>query len=190
MSSKAPPYSELIHRAMDFAAKAHEGQFRKDRGEKIPYISHPAMVSRLLEGSGFDEGVVAAGILHDTVEDTEVTLETLKDRFGERVAALVEQVTEEDKSLPWEKRKARYLERLREAPFEALAVCCADKIHNLWSLILLHRAGGDAWDLLSRDRDAQLARFDKLAGLFDERFDHPLREAFDEALKTLRSECT
>jgi (p)ppGpp synthase/HD superfamily hydrolase len=189
MSREAGAYSELIHRAMDFAATAHEGQYRKNRVEKIPYLSHCAMVGRILERAGFDENVVAAGILHDTLEDAGIPEEALAERFGGGVASLVAQVTEEDKSLPWEERKALYIEGLEAASPEALAISCADKIHNLWSMILYRRSGRDAWSLLKRDRETQIDRFEQLAAVFGARLDHPLREIFEEAFALLKREC-
>jgi (p)ppGpp synthase/HD superfamily hydrolase len=189
MSRKGVSYSELVHQAMDFASRIHEGRFRKNKNERIPYFSHCAMVGYLLERAGFDEATVAAGILHDTVEDGGVSLNTLEGAFGKKVAELVGHVTEKDKTLPWEERKALYLAHLREAPFEALAVTCADKIHNLWSMIHYVRSGQDVWSILSRGRELQMKRFEKMADLFKQRFDHPLREAYEEALDILKTEC-
>lgn len=189
MSRKAEPYSELIHRAMEYAARAHEGQLRKNRESKVPYFSHCAVVARVLDKAGFDEEVVAAGLLHDVVEDSKATLSDIADLFGKRIADLVDHVTEEDKTLKWEVRKTRYLEKLARAPFEALAIACADKIHNLWSQVLCAREGGDVWGILSRGREQQLERFERIAALFRARFDHPLRDLFEEVLKIVKKEC-
>jgi hypothetical protein len=101
----------------------------------------------------------------------------------------VAQVSEKDKSLPWTQRKASYLDHLKKAPMEALAISCADKIHNLWSLILAHRSGQEVWSVLKMNREKQLNRFEKMAALFRERFDHPLRKTFEETLETLKKEC-
>ncbi|MFH1999521.1 MAG: HD domain-containing protein [Planctomycetota bacterium] len=189
MSREALVYSTLVHKALDFAAVVHARQFRKDRHRNIPYVSHAAMVAHILEKSGFDADIVAAGALHDTLEDTYATREMLEREFGPRVAELVDNVTEQDKSLPWEERKARYHERLRTAPFEALAISCADKTHNLWSLVLYHRAGHDVWDIVKRGRDAQISRMEKMAELYRERLNHPIRGLFEQALAVLKKEC-
>jgi (p)ppGpp synthase/HD superfamily hydrolase len=189
MSREAGAYPDLVHRAMDLAAQAHDGQYRKNRESKIPYLSHCAMVGQLLLTAGFDEEVAAAGILHDTVEDTGITEDMLAERFGDRVAGFVAEVTEKDKSLPWETRKARYIEGMKAASTPALAISCADKIHNLWSLILYQRSGRNAWSILKRDRETQIERFEKLAGVFRARFDHPLRDVFEEAFVILKREC-
>ena len=189
MSREAGAYPERIHRAMDLAAEAHDGQYRKNRESRIPYLSHCAMVGQLLLKAGFDEEVAAAGILHDTLEDTDISEETLAERFGDRIAGLVVEVTEKDKSLPWEVRKARYLDGMKAASTEALAISCADKIHNMWSLILYQRSGRNAWSIMKKDRETQIERFEKLAGIFRARFDHPLREIFEDAFAILKREC-
>src|SRR5207237_3593873 len=119
----------MIDRALEMAAEAHEGQFRK--GTEIPYISHPAAVGLMLAKAGCSDDVVAAGILHDTVEDTYVTLEQIRQAFGERVAAIVEGCSEPDKTAPWEERKRHTLQYLRTALWEVRLVACAGKLHNL-----------------------------------------------------------
>ena len=190
MSREAASYSMLVHRAFDFAARAHEGHYRKNLAEKIPYFSHCAMVARLLERAGFDEEVVAAGVLHDTVEDTGTRIAEIEEHFGARVAAIVGDVTERDKTQSWEVRKEEYIHRLEcKASFEALAVSCADKTHNLWSILLYHGAGRDAWSILKRDREAQIERFDTVARIYRQRFDHPLREGFEEVLARVKAQC-
>ena len=90
--------------AKNFAIDAHDGQRRKSDKSK-PMIIHPINVANILNEYGFDENVVAAGYLHDTVEDTKVTLDDLKNSFGEDIASLVEGASEPDKSLSWEERK-------------------------------------------------------------------------------------
>lgn len=188
MSSEPPAYSPLVHRAFDFAARAHEGQRRKN--SDIPYFSHCASVARLLEQAGFDEDVVAAGALHDTVEDTGVSLEAIGQAFNERVQRLVDFVTEADKKQSWEVRKEHYIHRLETgAPVEAFAISCADKTHNLWSLLLDRKEGCDVWRILKRDKETQIERFDTMARLYREHLDHPLRDLFEEALKKVKEEC-
>lgn len=86
------PMQSLYNRALAFAQAAHAGQVRKFTGE--PYIVHPVSVAALLRGRGCDDELVAAGLLHDTIEDCPgISAETLKAEFGERVASLVVEVT-------------------------------------------------------------------------------------------------
>src|SRR5262245_56258465 len=100
----------LLKSALDWAAVWHGKQLRKYPGTSVPYMSHLAGVACILSRHGFDEEVVAAGALHDSVEDCGVAHGELAGRFGERVASLVVDVSEPDKSLSWEERKRHYLE--------------------------------------------------------------------------------
>src|SRR5947209_3459794 len=109
----------LLKRALDQAAFWHKGQLRKYPKVEVPYMSHLAGVTAILARHGFPEEVQAAGALHDCMEDCGVTHEELLRRFGERVAALVRHVSEEDKSLAWEERKKAYLEHFKIKPWEA-----------------------------------------------------------------------
>lgn len=129
-----PTHSLLVSRALEFAAIKHQGQFRKNPTKKIPYIAHPAEVGIRLAREGYDDEVVAAGILHDVVEDCGVELKELTDMFSPRVANLVDQVSEPSKELSWGTRKAAYRKKLETADVEALAISAADHLHNLESL--------------------------------------------------------
>jgi (p)ppGpp synthase/HD superfamily hydrolase len=125
-----PCARELVRRAYVFAERAHRGQRRKD-GQA--YISHPVRVARLLGALGYDAEVVAAALLHDVVEDTQVTLEEIRVAFGPRVALLVHCVSE-DPGLAGAERKVAYRERVRLAPRDAGAICAADKVCNVEDL--------------------------------------------------------
>ena len=122
----------IVERAIIFAAKAHEGQTRKLTD--IPYITHPFAVGMLLQKSNCTDEVIAAGILHDTLEDTSTTYEELTEHFGVYIANLVVAASEPDKSLPWEARKQHTIERLKGAYLEEIQVITADKLHNLRSI--------------------------------------------------------
>lgn len=119
----------MIDDAMEFATKAHEGQFRK--GTRRPYIVHPIEVADIVSTMTKDEEVICAAVLHDTVEDCgEITLDILKLRFGNRVADMVAQESE-DKSLSWEERKGATIRRLKDAPVEVQMIGLADKLSNM-----------------------------------------------------------
>lgn len=118
---------DRLSAAVEFAVWAHGGRTRK--GKDVPYITHPLAVALSLARAGCAEDVVIAGLLHDVVEDTSVTLEEVRERFGAGVAGIVAACTE-DKRLPWEDRKARMLETLTHAPLAVKLVACADKLHN------------------------------------------------------------
>jgi len=144
----------MIDRALEVAAVAHSRQVRK--GMNVPYIAHPAAVGIMLAQAGCSEEVIAAGILHDTVEDTYVTLDDIERDFGPEVAAIVAGCSEPDKSLPWEERKRHTLEYLRHAPWDIRVVSCADKLHNARATLSEYeRYGEDVWTRFKRGRAEQ-----------------------------------
>lgn len=133
-----------IEEAIEVAAQAHHAQFRK--GTNTPYISHPYAVGLMLMEAGCSESVVIAGILHDTVEDTNLTLECIRENFGELVADIVDGCSE-NKSLRWRERKTERIEALKTATTEVCLVTCADKLHNLRTVISEYDDIGDAvWE--------------------------------------------
>lgn len=125
----------LVTDAANFAAQRHSGQRRKGAARE-PYVNHLAEVAALLAESAAepDAMLVAAGWLHDTVEDTGTDREELEQRFGSRVADLVAEVTD-DKSLPKSERKRLQVERAPHKSPGAKAIKIADKISNIRSLI-------------------------------------------------------
>ena len=125
--------TEKFNQACLYATKKHEGQMRKST--PMPYIVHIYEVVQLLKESGADEDTIVAGILHDTVEDTNTTLSEIKELFGEKIAAFVD-VLSEDKSLPYAERKHIQAQRIAKAPFEAKLIKCADCLSNLRSTYL------------------------------------------------------
>lgn len=132
-------------RAARFAAAAHQGQVRK--GSDEPYITHPLGVSAIagmMAGFGCVQAdVVIAAILHDVLEDTAVTPDQIRQEFGEEVLRLVESVTEKDKSLPWEERKAKVLtEEIPAMSIQAVLLKTCDCLHNMRSLLEDIRAHG------------------------------------------------
>jgi len=137
-----------IQRAVKFATKTHEiYQKQKRKGKDVSYIAHPLAVGLLLASVGAESDVVCAGILHDTIEDSvpekKVTVEMLKERFGADVAQMILDVTEIDKSLPWEKRKKKAIEHIKECSHNSLLVKSADVINNLSELTNDHDKDGD-----------------------------------------------
>ena len=132
---------DLKEKAKLFAINAHMGQIRKSEPDK-PMIIHPISVGMLLEEYGYDEPVVAAGYLHDVVEDTKYTIEDIKREFGNEVANLVMSASEPDKSLSWEERKTYTIEETKKLPLRNKLVICADKINNLEDLMLKFQKSG------------------------------------------------
>ena len=123
--------NQLILKAAHFAAKKHRDQRRKDKAMS-PYINHPISVAKIISeiGNVEDPEVLAAALLHDTIEDTKTTPEELIDNFGERVCSLVQEVTD-DKSLPKMERKQRQIEHAKEISEGAALIKLGDKISNV-----------------------------------------------------------
>jgi (p)ppGpp synthase/HD superfamily hydrolase len=163
---------ERFRDALVYAAEAHEGQRRKD-GE-VPYAAHLLGVtaSVLEEGGGEDEAVAA--LLHDVVEDQggRPRLDDVRNRFGERVARLVEECSDwvDEPKPPWKQRKERYIERLRtEHDDAAVLVSLADKLYNSRAIVRDLKFADDqrtVWDRFSRDRDCQLWYYRSLVEAF------------------------
>lgn len=129
--------------AADFAARRHRNQRRKDV-ESSPYINHPLALASVLAGEGgvTEATVLMAALLHDTIEDTQTTCEELEARFGERVASIVMEVTD-DKMLDKDVRKALQVEHAPHLSREAGLVKLADKICNLRDIVAAPPADWD-----------------------------------------------
>ena len=123
--------NQLILKAARFAAHKHRNQRRKDE-ERTPYINHPISVAKIISeiGNVEDPEVLAAALLHDTIEDTKTTPEELIDNFGERVCSLVQEVTD-DKNLPKLERKQRQIDHAKEISEGAALIKLGDKISNV-----------------------------------------------------------
>lgn len=179
--------SLLLKRALDWAAVWHRDQRRKYPGADVPYVSHLAGVAITLARHRFDDEVVAAGALHDSIEDAGVTFAEIERRFSRRVAELVQHASEEDKSLSWEERKAAYVAKFAHKPWEAQAITLADKLDNFVSLEVCKADWGDPWAQLKRGKDAQIGRFGQLADEAKKLPPHPLIEEFLAAFERLRA---
>jgi hypothetical protein len=133
----------ITRAALDFAAESHAGQRRDTDG--APFILHPLEVAQLLRGRDYPDEVIAAGVLHDVIEDTDVGGAELRERFGATVAELVESVSEPVGEGPYAERKARLRERVAGASADAAAVFAADKVAKAREFRLgLVRGGGGA----------------------------------------------
>lgn len=143
----------LKEKAKQFATKAHAHQLRKSSNE--PYITHPIRVANRLKNAGLSDELVAAGYLHDVVEDTLVEIEEIQLEFGEEVAELVSAHTE-DKSKSWKERKQHTIDTVKTANKEVKYLIVADKLDNLLSVeAALEEQGQDVWDHFNAGRDMQ-----------------------------------
>ncbi len=139
-------HTPRIKRAIQFAARKHEGLYRKD-AEPLPAITHPFSVAWLLASVESAEEIIIGGLLHDTLEDTQTTLEEIEAAFGPNVKALVEAVSEPSydalgRKLSWHERKEEYFKMLETTNDDALIVVAADKIDNIESKITAFETEG------------------------------------------------
>jgi len=122
----------LIHEAIIYATLKHENQKRKGT-TNIPYITHPMEVMQILTENGCSNIIIAAGILHDVLEDTNASPLEILNKFGETVLKII--VAEsEDKNKSWKERKQATIDHLPDATPDVKLVCCADKLSNLRSM--------------------------------------------------------
>jgi len=141
-------YTQKIQKAIKFAIKTHEVYQKQTRkGKDIAYTAHPLTVGIILSLAKASEDVIAAGILHDTIEDSvetkKVTSEMLTERFGKNVSDLVLSVTEQDKELSWDERKKIALEHIKNFSHDAILVKSADVLSNDLELVDDYRKEGD-----------------------------------------------
>ena len=143
--------TELLDRAIIFAVRAHAGTER--RGKGFPYIVYPMEAVEIVATMTPDQELLAAAALHDTVEDTDVTVDQLRAEFGDRIAdlvaaesdAFVEGVSDEDS---WHARKQAAIDRLAKAPHDAKMVALGDKLSNMRAIARDYAVQGDAlWNL-------------------------------------------
>src|SRR6185369_11405619 len=175
------PAVRLISEAAELAARRHNGMARKGRGQE-PYINHLAEVANLLATAtdGVDAELVAAGWLHDAIEDTATTREELAQKFGERVAALVVEVTD-DMTLPKaERRRKQIVDAPRKSPGAKL-IKIVDKISNIRARIVAQANHAERDDLIDYVAWAEKV----VAGCRD--VNSALDRMFDETVKLARS---
>jgi guanosine-3',5'-bis(diphosphate) 3'-pyrophosphohydrolase len=149
--------SVLIRGALQAASEAHTGQIRNGSGG-MPYLEHPITVAELLAGYGYGEEVLAAAMLHDVVEESDTEAREIRDRFGERIANLVEALTDEEEIEPYERRKDAHRAQVAAAGPEALAIYAADKLANIRALRRVYASEGEAvGDQLKAPLDVKVA---------------------------------
>jgi myo-inositol-1(or 4)-monophosphatase len=179
-----------LQKAYGFSANAHKGQLRK--GTKIPYFSHIITTMNYALGLTDDIEILQAAILHDTMEDTDVTFEELSSLFGIRVAKLVEQETENKRTdLPpdvtWEIRKKEGIEHVRDGNRDIKLIVLADKTANLESVVREWHVVGDAiWNKFNQtDKKKQEWYFRSMREQLSEFEGSEAIRKFDEFLKEL-----
>jgi (p)ppGpp synthase/HD superfamily hydrolase len=125
--------SALVRLALETATEAHAGQVRNGSGG-LPYIEHPKAVAERLAAAGYGDEVLAAGLLHDAVEDSELTVTDLRERIGEPVASLVAALSDDESIESYRERKREHRQRIEAVDGDALAIYAADKLTNSTTL--------------------------------------------------------
>ena len=146
-----PIDTKLLDRAIVFAVRAHAGTER--RGKGFPYIVHPMEAVAIVATMTSDQELLAAAALHDTVEDTDVTISQIREEFGERIASIV--ADESDSFMPevpeeqsWHTRKQAAIDRLSMASRDAKMVALGDKLSNMRAIARDYSLqGDDFWNL-------------------------------------------
>lgn len=131
----------IIEKALMYAVIAHSGQVRKGKPTE-PAIVHPLAVAEILRQYGADDNVIAGGYLHDVPEDTDRTLEDIKNVFGEDIEHLVDIASELDKSKSWEERKKHKIEKMKTKTLREKLIVIADKISNIEDLERIFKEKG------------------------------------------------
>jgi len=172
----------LTQAAIEFASERHAGQRR--RADEAPFVLHPIEAGAILERSGYPDHVIAAGVLHDVLEDTEAKRSDLEEQFGPEIAELVATVSDDPSIADTEAQKDDVRERVRQAGGPAQAVYAADKISKVRELRLMmdRGVGGDAL-AIKRERYRK-----SLAMLEDEIPESELVEILRLELETLPPE--
>lgn len=147
--------TELLDRAIIFAVKAHHNTER--RGKGFPYIVHPLEAMEIVATITPDQELLAAAALHDVIEDTEVTVDELREMFGERIAYLVHAESDQidgvlfdgqNEEETWHARKQAAIDRLAAAPHDAKVVAMGDKLSNMRAIARDYKEKGDAlWSI-------------------------------------------
>ena len=180
--------SVQYEQALVFALHLHRQQYRKGTG--IPYFTHLMAVSEMVLEDGGNEDEAIAALLHDAVEDQggESTLQEIKQRFGENVAAIVDGCTDtyQTPKPPWRERKEKYIQHLQSASESVKRVALADKLHNSRTILSTYRQIGEAtWMRFNGGKTGTLWYYRTLVNVFREIHTSPMLEDFTKVVDEL-----
>jgi (p)ppGpp synthase/HD superfamily hydrolase len=177
-----------FEQALPYAAHLHRDQLRKGTG--VPYVSHLLAVAGIVLEHGGNEDEAIAALLHDAVEDQggAPTLQAIRLRFGDTVAAIVEGCTDTDEmpKPPWRPRREAYIAHVASASPSVRLVSAADKLHNARTILADYRRHGDAvWDRFSGGKDGTLWYYRTLVEAFRRHGVTPLVEEIERVVGEL-----
>jgi (p)ppGpp synthase/HD superfamily hydrolase len=190
--------TDRFDRALLYATHVHGGQRRK--ATSTPYVAHPLAVAATVLEYGGDEDLAIAALLHDSVEDQggKARLEDVRNRFGERVAKIVQACSDSladtakgERKAHWQERKEVYLAHLQTAEPEILRVSLADKVHNARAILRDLRnpeIGERVWSRFSQAREYTLWYYESLANIFCKALPGQLSEELREIVDVLKQE--
>ena len=161
MSKELPKDTNaLLDKAINFAVAKHAGQTRK--GTTIPYITHPLETMTILNSMRADTNLLIAGLLHDTLEDTNTTADEITKNFNKDVTELVTSHTE-DKTKPWKERKSIEIKELEQASKRVKMLVMADKVSNLRNIYLDYiQLGDELWNRFNAPKTKQAWYYSKI----------------------------
>jgi len=175
--------SEPVRDALETARRAHAGQRRRG-SDGLPYIEHPLAVAEILVEHRYGDEVLAAALLHDVLEKSGVEASEIRERFGDRVADLVEALTEDETIELYEERKNEHRWRVAKAGPDAMAIFAADKRTNVMTLreaYSMIEEGVSSELAVSLDLKIYVWELD-LEMLFDEATEMPLTDEFADEM--------
>jgi (p)ppGpp synthase/HD superfamily hydrolase len=186
----AHPLGDRFDDALVYAARLHAEQLRKQT--QVPYVSHLLAVCALVLEDGGDEDEAIAALLHDAVEDQggAARLADIRDRYGDRVADIVDGCSDTDQSPkpPWRLRKEAYVAHLADPATSGsvLRVAAADKLHNARSVLAERHVVGDiVWDRFNAGRDEQLWYYRAVVEVLRTRFPGRLTDELADVVQRL-----
>lgn len=182
MENKEPILGQRFEDALVYAAKLHARQVRKGSG--VPYIAHLIGVASIALEYGADEDEAIAALLHDAIEDQggAEAREEIRNRFGNRVAGIVEGCTDSDvqPKPPWRERKGAYIAHIKDASPSVHLVSCSDKLHNARTILKDFRIHGDAlWERFKGGKEGTLWYYRALSDSFRTVYPTPLSEELE-----------
>ncbi len=188
--AREPKLTSRFDEAFLYAHRLHRHQWRKKTDR--PYISHLMGVTAIVLQHGGDEDQAIAALLHDAVEDCggEPLLVEIREKFGERVARIVDGCTDSSQTPkpPWRERKHAYIQRVRGEEADTRLVSAADKLYNVREILSDLRQQGDAiWERFKGGRDGSLWYYRSLVKAFREGDAVPLVDELDRAVAELEA---
>ena len=186
-----PTLTRRFDAAFAYAHETHAGHTRKGSG--VPYLGHLMGVASIVIDDGGTEDEAIAALLHDAPEDRggRPRLEDIRARFGDTVAAIVEDCTDSwtEPKEPWAERKQRYAQHARTLPPSSLRVSAADKVHNAYAILRdLRNTGEQVWDRFNAGPDDVLAYYQSLVRAYREAGGGRLVDELDRIVRAIARE--